>query len=208
VTTLPPLASVTAITDGLPSSVSVEDKRVRTLIADASAAIRRYTGRPFAVQQAIQRIRPIGYRIKLPQRPVISVDDIAIKLPGNDSLVTIPGWYWDGSSEVWLTDGSSIINLSEEIISALLWQTPTCYVTYTFGDEEVPDDVVSVIRTMVSRVITAPNVGGVITESVGEYSYRLSDAAAQGVLAFTQAEKDILDDYRIKKSSTVELRSS
>jgi hypothetical protein len=59
---------------------------------------------------------------------------------------------------------------------------------------------------MVIRILTAPGLGGVISETVGEYSYRLSDAAAQGTMGVTDAEKKILESYLPRRTSTAELR--
>lgn len=204
--TLPPLAIVSDVQDRLPSVVQIEERRVAALLADASAAIRRFTKQDFTIRQTTSGIRPIGGRIRLPQRPVISVDAITIKLPNTDTQATIPGWYWDGSNEIWLTDGGSIINLSEELVFALHYQTPTCRVTYTHGYSAVPDDVIGVVCSMVSRLITAPGFGGVISEAVGEYSYRLSDTAAEGPMALTKAEKDILKSYLPRSTAAIELR--
>lgn len=204
---LAPLVVVDDIQARLPSAfaATIEAPRAIALIKDASAAVRRYTKQDFTVNQSTVSIRPIGYRLKLPQRPVISVDNITVKLPGGAQSV-IPGWYWDGSDEVWLVNAGSIINLSEELLFILQWQTPVCQVTYTHGYTLVPDDVMGVVCSMVVRVLTAPGLGGVISESVGEYSYRLSDTAAQGPMALTQAEKDTLKAYLPRRASTAELR--
>lgn len=201
-----PLASVSDVQARLPGSVTVEPIRILALLQDASAAIRSYTKQTFTIQQTTIGVRPIGYRLRLPQRPVISVDSITVVLPGTTEPVAVPGWYWDGSNEVWLTFGDLIINLSEELTGLLEWQTPEYAVTYHHGYPEVPDDVVGVVCSMVTRVSTAPGLGGVVSESVGEYSYRLSDAAAQGPMTLTQSEKDTLSSYRIRKASTTELR--
>ena len=203
---LPPLVNISDVTDRLPNSVTVEEKRVGALIRDASATARRISKQDFTVQQTTVGIRPIGHRILLPQSPVISVDDISIRLPNSSTMVTIPGWYWDGSDEVWLTDGGSIINLAEELLFVMQYQTPTCFVKYTHGYTETPDDVVGVVCSMVNRIITAPGLGGVISETVGEYSYRLSDTAAQGTMGLTEAETKILRSYIPRKTSTAELR--
>lgn len=205
---LPPLANVGDVVARLPSSVSVEEQRVTALLTDASATVRRYTKQDFSIQTTTEKIRPIGYKLKLPKRPVLSVNSIAIQLPNSLTQSTIPGWYWDGSDEVWLTDGGSIVNLAEELLFAMQYLTPICFTNYTHGYTEPPDDIVGVVCSMVTRIVTAPGLGGVISESVGEYSYRLSDAAAQGPMALTQAEKDTLDAYRPRKTSSTELRSS
>lgn len=203
---LPPLIDVSDVTARLPSTFTIESARATALIADASATIRRISKQNFTIAQSTTGIRPIGYKLILPQKPVISVDNIAIRLPNSVTLVNIPGWYWDGSDEVWLTDGGSIINLAEEILFAMRWQTPTCYTTYTHGYTLTPDDIVGVACSMVIRILTAPGLGGVISETVGEYSYRLSDAAAQGTMGVTDAEKKILESYLPRRTSTAELR--
>ena len=203
---LPPLVGISDVTDRLPSAVSVEEKRVAALIRDASATVRRFTKRDFTVTQTTVGIRPIGHKIKLPQKPVLAVASITVRLPNSLTDTTIPGWYWDGSDEIWLTDGGAIINLAEELMFAMEWETPMCYVTYTHGDAIVPDDVVGVVCSMVTRLITAPGLGGVISESVGEFSYRLSDTAAQGPMGLTDAEKKILQTYIPRKTATAELR--
>lgn len=205
---LPPLATVGDVVERLPSSVSVEEARVAALLGDASATIRRYTKQDFVVQTTTEKIRPVGYKLRLPKRPVISVNSISIQLPNSLTQSIIPGWYWDGSDEVWLTDGGSIVNLAEELLFAMQYLTPICFTNYTHGYSIIPDDINGVACSMVTRIVTAPGLGGVISESVGEYSYRLSDAAAQGPMALTQAEKDILNAYRPKKTSSTELRSS
>jgi hypothetical protein len=203
---LPPLIAPTDVVARLPSTYVIENARAIALIADASATARRISKQDFTVNQSTVGIRPVGYRLILPQRPVISVDSIAIRLPNSSSLVTIPGWYWDGSDEVWLTDGGSIINLAEEVLFALQWQSPMCFTTYTHGYTSIPDDIVGVVCSMVIRILTAPGLGGVISETVGEYSYRLSDAAAQGTMGVTDAEKKILESYLPRRTSTAELR--
>lgn len=205
---LPPLVLVGDVTDRLPASIPVDENRVRRLIQDASASVRSYTKNDFTVATTTLGIRPIGGKIKLPKRPVLDVIDISVRLPNSLTTSTIPGWYWDGSDEVWLTDGGAVINLAEELLFVMQWQTPTCITTWQHGYTTVPDDVIGVVCSMVTRVITAPGLGGVISETVGEYSYRLSDAAAQGPMSLTSAEEKVLQSYRPKRTTTTELRMS
>ena len=205
---LPPLVSVNDVTSRLPSGMTIDDGRITSLIRDASAAVRRFAKQDFTLGTTTIDIRPIGYRLKLPQRPVLAVTSLQIKLPGSQAGVytTLPAWYWDGSDEVWLVDASTVVNLAEEVISAVRRLTPVVRVTYQHGYTDVPDDVVGVVCSMVTRLITAPGLGGVISETVGEFSYRLSDAASQGPMTLTQSEKDVLREYQPKGTKTVELR--
>lgn len=203
---LPPLVNVGDVTVRLPSTITVDENRVSSLIRDASAAVRKFTKNDFTINTITLGIRPVGNKIKLPKRPVLAVTSVTIKLPGSDTEANIPGWYWDGSDEIWFTDRGSIINLAEELVFALEWQTPECHVTWQYGYSEIPDDVVGVVCSMVNRIITAPGLGGVISETVGEYSYRLSDAAAQGPMSLTAAEEKVLESYRPKRAISHELR--
>jgi hypothetical protein len=203
---LPPLVSVNDVTARLPSGLSFDDSRIAMLIKDASAAVRRFAKQDFTLNTSTTDVRPIGYKLRLPQRPVVAIVSVQIKLPGSDTYSSIPSWYWDGSDELWLMDSSTVVNLAEEVIDAFTQQTPVCRITYQHGYSTVPDDIVGVVCSMVTRLITAPGLGGVVSESVGEFSYRLSDAAAQGPMTLTQSEKDVLAAYQPKGSNTIELR--
>lgn len=203
---LPPLASVDDIVVRVPSAVDVPVDRTTALIADASAVVRSFTRQQFTVSQTTDRIRPIGYRVRLPQRPVVSVDGLSLLLLNNVVPQPFPGWWWDGSDEVWLVTGDQVINLAEELQFALRWQTPICLVQYTHGYTTTPDDVVTVIGSMVTRALGAPGMGGVVQEGAGQFTYRISDVAAQGVVALNDAEKEILKRYRPYRNATAELR--
>lgn len=201
---LPPLAALADVTNRLPGAVSVDPTRATALISDASAVVRSYTKQQFTTSQSTERIRPIGFRIKLPQRPVVSVDGLSLLL-NNATPAPFPGWYWDGSDEVWLLGESQIINLAEELLYTLRYETPVAEITYTHGYDTVPDDVVAVVCSMVTRTLTAPGLGGVVSEGVGEYTYRLSDTAVQGALTMTESEKAVLSSYR-KRTTAIEAR--
>lgn len=204
---LPPLAIVDDVQARLPATFTIETARATVLIKDASSVVRKYTKQDFTLGQTTEEIRPIGYRLKLTQEPVISVDGVSVRLPMQATLQPFPAWWWPGGDEVWLLSGDQVINLAEEVQYALRWMTPMMYVKYTHGYDVTPDDVTAVVCSMVIRTLTAPGLGGVVSESVGEYSYRLSDAAAQGTMAMTEAEKEALKHYRPKPRSA-ELRSS
>lgn len=203
---LPPLASLDDVVVRVPSTVTVDVDRTTSLIADASAVVRSYCKQQFTVSQTTEKIRPIGYRVRLPQRPVVSVDDLALQLLNTVTPQPFPGWWWDGSDEVWLVTGDQVINLAEELQFALRWQTPICLVTYTHGFDTVPDEVVTVVCSMVTRALGAPGLGGVTQEGAGQFTYRISDFAAAGVAGLSPAEQEILKPYRPRRNATAELR--
>lgn len=206
-TGLPPLAEVSDVTDRLPSTFPVDPTRVDRLLRDASARVRSYTNQDFVLAQTTAKLRPVGNRLRLQKRPVVSVDRIAVKVPGTVTELVYPGWWWDGSNEVVLFDEGLVINLAESLVDITRYYSPAFLVTYTAGDSATPDDVLSVVCTMVIRSLTAPTYGAVQSEGVGEYNYRMTDVAVQGIIALTAEEKKVLDPYRARRS-TIELRSS
>lgn len=177
--------------------------RTEVLAADASAVIRNFCRRKFISVRATERIRPVGYRVRLPHKPVTAVHRVSLII--NSLPIAVAGYTWDGTDEIWLADWGMIINLAETASEWLATHTPVAEVDYTSGDAEVPRDVVSVACSMITRSLSAPGGGGIISQAVGEYTYRLSDAAAQGPLTLTDAEKAVLSAYR-PAGTVVELR--
>jgi len=201
---LPPLATVDDLQVRMFRALTTEEiSRAEFMLADASAVIRNYTRQNFTSVRTTQRIRPIGYRVRLPQRPVVDVHSVNLVI--DRMLIPATGFTWDGTDEVWLTNWSQIINLAEVAYEWLATHTPVAEVDYTSGYAETPPDVLGVICSMITRTLSAPGAGGIISEAVGEYNYRLSEAAAQGPLTLTDAEKRILAAYR-PAGVAVELR--
>jgi hypothetical protein len=203
---LPLLAQPSDVQLRLPAGLAIDANRTIALLTDASAIVRKTAKQDFTPETTTEQITPIGYRLKLSQKPVNSISSVSIMLPGQDAPQPFPNWYWPGGQEVWLLYEGQVINLPTEIAYLMQWQTPPCYVEYNHGYSTTPDDVLAVVCSMVVRVLTAPSMGGVVSENVGEYGYRLSDTAAQGALALTQAEQDLLLSYRPKHKNVIELR--
>lgn len=205
---LPLLAQVADVSARLPSGITVDPARTAVLLQDASAIARRIAKQTFTLATTTEKVQPTGYRLKLAEQPVKSIISVSIQLPGQAAPQPFPNWYWPGDNEVWLLYEGQVINLPESVAYLMQWQTPPCFVNYQHGYDDglVPDDVVAVVASMVVRTVTAPSMGGVVSENVGEYGYRLSDAAAQGSLALTKAEEDVLLSYRPKYKNTIELR--
>lgn len=201
---LPPLATPDDVQARMFRDLSVaEFGRVEVMLTDASAVIRNYTRQLFTSTRATERIRPIGYRLRLPHRPVVTVHSVMLVV--RETLIPATGYIYDGADEIWLTDPGQIINLPETAYEWLATHTPVAEVDYTSGYATTPPDVVGVACSMITRSLSAPGAGGIISEAVGEYTYRLSDAAAQGPLTLTDTEKAILAAYR-RPGVAVELR--
>lgn len=166
---------------------ATEEDRLACLIADASAAVRAYTGQHFSVATTTARIKVKGGVIRLPQRPVTAVSALA-NTTGTALLFT-----WDAGAQVWLSSSLPLAN------------GPTCSgrlpqyvdVTYTHGYDTIPADVVAVVAQMAGRALgTTPAEGGVQSESIGGYNYSLGSAAAAGGIGMLPAERAVLDRYK------------
>lgn len=201
---LPALAAPDDLEDRLGRDLTAgEAARATALLADASALVRSYTRQDFTlVEDDVAVLRVQGGEIRLPKRPVTEVASV-VAIGGSDALpdVAISDWVWDGLDIIRIGDGSCVINLPE-----VWWDDEDGYpgtyrVTWSHGDATVPAGVVRVVCGVVLRTLTAPSMaGGVTSETVGPYSYRM-DQPGQGLsVSLTQADKDDLADYRTKVS--------
>lgn len=191
---------------------SAEDAKVAALLADASALIRGYTGQTFtAVADDVVELRPVGTRIRLPERPVTAVASVVAIGWGGTADLTLPAgcWGWDGIDivEIGPFDSDIWLNLPS---TDLAGSYPDTYrITYSHGDNDVPDDVVAVCCSMVLRVLTSPSqVEGMSSERIGGYSYQMSqqvNGGAAGVsVRLSEQDKDILSRYR-RRATTVQV---
>jgi hypothetical protein len=180
------------------------EARVTALLGDVSARVCKLARQGFAQEQTTDRIRPIGMKLTLPQRPVISVDAVGV-IDYLEHVIPVPMPYWDGGDEVWLDRGDIVINLAESIRDLFRFNTPLCQVTYTHGYDEVPNDIVGVTCAMALRALSTPQAGAIQSQTVGPFSVSLSKTAAAGSLALTPDEREIVLSYR-RPGRTVELR--
>lgn len=175
-----------------------EDTRIEALLADASALVRAFTGQDFSLTSGdALTIRAQGGMIRLPQRPVTAVTSV-VAIGGNGAPdVTLTDWWFDGIDQIRIGAGNYVINLPE-----VWWDDEDGYpgtfrVTYSHGYAAVPPDVVAVVCGMVLRTVTAPTVaGGVVSETIGPYSYRLDSAGAGTSVALGEMERKALSRYR------------
>src|SRR5688500_11157098 len=111
-----------------------EDARLDALLADASALIRAYTGQDFAeTTDAEVTLRASGGMIRLPQRPVTSVESVvAIGWQGVPDI-TLTDWWWDGLDQIRIGAGTYVINLPETWWDDEDGYPGTFRVTYSYG---------------------------------------------------------------------------
>lgn len=181
-----------------------QEARVNALLTDAATLIKRYCRQTFVVEQTVERLRPIGGKIRLPHLPVISVDAVAV-IDYLQNRVPVAAPYWDGGDEIWLLYGQAILNLAEGLRELFQYNTPLCEVTYTHGYETFPDELVAVSCSVTLRRLAVPGAGVTQSQTAGPFSVALTPDAAAGSLWLTAAEKAMLADFRIK-NRTMELR--
>ncbi|HEX5119848.1 MAG TPA: hypothetical protein VFW65_32075 [Pseudonocardiaceae bacterium] len=204
-----PLATLDDVTARYPGTLTQDQQgRAAALLTDASTVVRSFTRQQFTAGASTERIRPIGERLYLRQSPVVSVDAVAVvDVLATSGLLTLPlgAWMWDGGQEIWIGALNVVINLPDDIAELLEYEVPLVQVTYTHGYDTIPDPVISVVCSVVVRALDIPGPTGIVSQTVGGLSYRLSPAAQDGVLGLTDAERCLLAPYR-RPASTVELR--
>lgn len=183
-----------------------EVSRVTGLLAVASSLIRSHTRQDFTQQQTVTTLRSVNATVKLPQRPVISVEDLQAILR-DGVLVGMPLWYFDG------IDTIGGVAVADDVVINLpawyaTWWTGSVRVTYTHGYATIPDDVMQVCAGMVYRMFNSPGSGqvGITSERVYRYyEYQLADGANSGQIVLSASDKVILKRYKINTRS-LELR--
>jgi hypothetical protein len=210
------LASASDVEDQLGRSLTPdEETRATGLLALASSHIRAHTRQDFTAATSTVVLRAAGATVTLPQRPVVSVDELrAIMVDG--STLPVPVWGFDGVDTVDMTgtldfaggvgvSTSVIVNLPAGVAS---WWTETMRVTYTHGYTAPPEDVTQVCAGMVYRLFNAPGSGqvGIASERVYRYyEFQLADGAKSGQVSLTDDDKLLLARYR-RKARTVQVR--
>ena len=184
-----------------------EDARLDALLADASALVRAYTGQDFAeTADAEVTLRAQGGMIRLPQRPVTAVSSVvAIGWQGVPDIA-LADWWWDGLDQIRIGAGNYVINLPETWWDDEDGYPGTFRVTYSYGYAAPPADVVAVVCGMVLRTLTAPTAaGGVTSETIGPYSYRLESAGIGTSVSLGDVERKTLARYR-RTAGTISVR--
>lgn len=206
-----PLASVEDLQVRLGRTFTEDElPRINALLADASALIRGYTKQQFTLVEDDEIVlRPVGSTIRLPQKPVISVDMIWAQSGFQPlSEFALAAWTFDGIDKINLFGGN------EQIVNYPEWWyqyegTNTYKVRYSHGYEEVPDDILAVACGMVSRIVTSPTpIEGMVSERIGQYFYQMQQntGSAGGIVRMTSEDRATLDNYR-KKATTIQMVS-
>lgn len=157
-----------------------EFARAPAVLADVSASIRARTGQTFERGTHELRARVKRGMVRLSQRPVHDVTTVT------DRHGTAVAHEWDGLDRVYVDTLCLPGRAPVQVVD----------VTYDAGPDEAPADVVGVACSVALRTIGAdPLEGGVVSESIDGYSYRLGSAAGAGSYGLLPAEADILARY-------------
>lgn len=205
---LPPLATVVDVSSRMPRPLTTEEQtRATTLLMDASSRVRAHTRQTFSQIQTAEIIAPVDNQIVLPQRPVISIDAVGRVNADGTSILPYAVWTWDGASTVMLGPPSAVVNAPEVWTDMdWFWRNVTYQIKYTHGYSIIPDDVIGVVAGMVMRVLMAPGSPGVISETIGGYSYRMADGYPSATVSLSADDEKILKPYLARRNRTIELR--
>lgn len=189
---------------GLTLSAS-DQTRADTLLQFASEMIQDETKQTIELVTNDTLIRPGGYddRIRLPQRPVVSVSSVTLD---GVSLVMGTNVYLDGDELVRLNWNAAIQDSSFGLPWAGFgfpwWDLE---IVYTHGFQTIPATVKNICMEAVTRVWVNP--GSVAREEVGNVrtvydNMRFSPAG----LTLTDSEKEQLDKIFRRTSGSIGLR--
>jgi len=150
--------------------------------------VRTYTGQQFTKATTTDKLRIRNGVIRLPQLPVASVSSV-VDPNANAVLYTF--------------DGIDRIYTSTNVPDSFTfepWSTPlrVLTVTYVHGYDDIPDDIIGVVCSMVSRALGVnPTAAAVVQEAVGPFSRSVGSIGAAGAIGLLPAERETLDRYRI-----------
>ncbi|MFE1763106.1 hypothetical protein ACFW81_02620 [Streptomyces angustmyceticus] len=165
---LPPLATVDDLAGWMQVDPGALPASAASTLDKVSAIIRKEARNNFQRRTTTLRRRPVEGVIRLPLRPVVSVD--AVTLDGASVV-----YDWDDETERLYVRGC--VPLS---------------VTFTHGYASVPGDVAAVALTAAQRVLSNPN--DLRQETVGAVS--VTYAAETIGASLSRADRDLLARYR------------
>jgi hypothetical protein len=165
---LPPLATVADLAGHMQVDPGTLPANAATVLDQVSAIVRKQAKNQFVRRTTTLRRTPFEGVIRLPLRPVVSVDAVT-----RDGAPVEHDW--DEETERLFVSGCERVS-----------------VTFTHGYMEVPGDVVAVALTAAQRVLSNPN--DLRQETVGAVS--VTYAAETIGASLSQADRDLLARYR------------
>lgn len=184
------LAGVDDLADRLGKTlVGADAVRAQSLLVDASAKVRSYTGQDINLATTTTRLRVRNGRSTLPQRPIVSITSV-VDVNG----VAITGYQQRGDV---LYFGSVLLNEWEiEPRRTALKLIDVTYV-HGFDDGDIPEILVAIVCQVAGRAFGTPSTdAGVTQENMGSYGYQLGTAAGSGPVGLLPDEKAELDAWK------------
>ena len=188
---------------------TAEETRANTLLTLASGLIVDATGQDIslATDDIYSAPSVYGERLRLPQRPVVSISQVELTPAGGSPSVIDPNTYYlDGGELV-----RSRFPLGYELVFQNYgqgWLGPywTVDVTYTHGyaPEAIPSAVKAVCMEAVRRVWVNP--GAAVSETVGDTQTGYGSGAPSGMLLTPQEKAQLNDVLLGYQAGTVTLR--
>lgn len=166
-----------------------EEARIDALLEDVSNSVILYTGQTFELTTTTIRLKIKYGVVRLPQRPVVSVDAVQ-NVDGNDV-----SYQWDTRDRLDIPGWGSPLNSFE--IEPYRMRPNYVDVTYEHGYEEIPGAIVGLVCNIALRNLGQdPTDSATISESIDDYSYRLHSASGAGAYGLLADEKSMLDHYK------------
>lgn len=182
-----------------------ETTRANLLLTRASEIIKRQTKQQIELATGDTYTRPGDYatRVRLPQRPVVSVSSVILN---GVTLVEGDNFYIENDELVRL-NWNAVIQDSSFGLPWAGWGFPwwTLAITYTHGYSPVPEPAPTICMEMVTRVWVNP--GSVARETIGNTAtvYDNMRFSPTGLL-LSDTEKDDLADAFRRHSTSIGLR--
>lgn len=168
-----------------------EQSRVDWLIADVIASLQVFTGQLFTRDDYTFRARVKRRTVRLPQRPVHSVDSVT-NIDGDDVDFT-----WDGLDKV------RVATIASDFEGDLC-APAVVDVTYDAGPDEFPPALVGVVSNIVLRALGVdPTEAGMSQESIDGYSYTVGSVGGAGAYGILPAEARVLAAFGGRKIGTI-----
>ena len=184
-----------------------EATRCTGLLAAASARFRAEARQDFTAAETTRVLRVADGRVRLPLWPVTAVTAVHAVTTAGTAGAAIGTWAWDG---LWTIEVGDWWNLqvNAPVVDLDEWGQ-TVQITWSHGYATIPDDVSYAVAGMVARAIGTGSAGtGVVSETIGQYSYRLGSAAESGALGMTVDEIAVARRYRRPAIGTLVTRDS
>lgn len=171
-----PLATIDDVEARLGRTITDDEAlRVDALLADASAAVRGWTGQTFTREE---QTATFWHKDGCDEFTLAGKDVSTVSAVDAD----------DATVEV-------------EQVTANRWKaswTGALTVTFTAGWDPIPDDIIAVVAQVVCRALgVQADATGITQETTGPFSVSYGAAGASGALGFMASEQQVLNRYRV-----------